>query len=87
METDSLRLLRQRRTELWSRLEEARARVKAHEAEIHQIDAGIAAMEQDDLIAATGNDASLRSVAHHARIANPDVQGLTMKQLVMKALA
>lgn len=43
-------------------------------------------MEADELISATGADASLRAVAHHARRANPDVQFMTMKQLVMKAL-
>lgn len=78
-------LLRQRRAELWHILEQTRARVKAWEHEIHQIDAGIAAMETD-IYPTIGNDASLRAVAHHARKANPDIQGLTMKQLVVKAL-
>lgn len=86
METDSLRLLRNRRAELSSKLEEARARLKAQEAEIHQIDVGIAAMEAEQLIAPTGNDASLRAMAYHARKCSPDAQGLTMKQLVLKAL-
>lgn len=87
METDSLRLLRQRRTELRANLEQAKARVNALEAEIHQIDVGVAAMESDNALAATGNDASLRAVAHHARMTNPEAQGLTMKQLVLKALS
>tara|TARA_Y100000588_G_scaffold324806_1_gene358178 strand:+ start:179 stop:742 length:564 start_codon:yes stop_codon:yes gene_type:complete len=86
METDSLRILRARRADLWSRLEDARAQIKAQEAEIKQIDLGIKAMEAENIMPITGVDASLRSVAHHARQAHPDIQKMTLKQLVVKAL-
>jgi hypothetical protein len=86
METDAIRLLRARRADLWNRLEEVRARGKEYEGEIQQIDAGLRAMEAA-VIPVSGSDASLRAVAYHARNANPEVQVLTMKQLVVKALS
>ena len=60
--------------------------MREQEAEIQQIDAGIRAMESDVGMSASGSRGSLRSVAHHARKAHPDVQKLTMKQLVVRTL-
>ncbi|QNE31859.1 hypothetical protein F1C10_07880 [Sphingomonas sp. NBWT7] len=86
METDSLRMLRQRRADLSGRLEAVRTTMRGIEKELRQIEAGIAAMTSDP-IAASGNDASERSAAYHARLAHPDAQHMTMKQMIVRALA
>lgn len=85
METDSLRLMRQRRDQLVEQLEALRAGFRPIEAELEQVEIGIRAMT-GVLITPTGHNASLAAVAHHSRKANPDAQRLTMKQLVLKAL-
>jgi len=83
METESLRLLRDRRSELQERLDELRARIGPVEFELKQIDAAIVLMTS---VRATGAEASRNSVAHITRLRNPGVEHLTIKELVLKAL-
>lgn len=85
METDSLRLLRNRQTELLKELEVIRASMKPVEDELHQVETGIRAME-GAVLKPTGHEASLKAVAHYARVANPEAKRLTMKQLILQAL-
>lgn len=85
MDSESIRLLRARQQDIAKELSNLKPRVFALEEEDRQIEAGIRAMQ--GVIAPTGNRASAASVAHFARIANPDIAKLTIKEMVVKALA
>lgn len=88
MDTESVAILRKRADKLRSLIDETRAQLKAYQTELQQCDAGINAMlETSKSLPANGEEASRRSIIHHARIAHPDVQQLTMKELVLKALS
>jgi hypothetical protein len=88
MDTESVALLRHRANELRKLIGDAQAQIKAYQTELQQCDAGINAMlETAKNLPSTGEDASRRSIMHHARIAHPEVQQLTMKELVLKALS
>jgi hypothetical protein len=86
METESIRLLKERLRELRGEIRELKNALLPLEAEVYQVELGLRAME-GSLIAPTGADASRNAVAHHARRANPDIEKLTLKQIIMKALA
>ena len=86
MDTESIRLLAERRAALWTKLEQLRAEARPLEEELAQVDRGIAAMRGQAVLSPNGNDASRNAMAYHAREANPEAQHLTIKQLVMKAL-
>lgn len=84
METESLRILRERESEISAELDRLRPQVKALELELNQVRNGLRAME--GVIPIKGDVSSRNAVIHHARAANPEVQHLTIKQLVVKAL-
>lgn len=85
METESLRLLRLREAELEQLIVDMRSEIVPLEKEREQVRRGIRAMT-GETIPSTGLRASSDAVAHHRRIANPSIQSLTFKQLVIKAL-
>ena len=85
MESEALRLLRQRQDELTREKASLQTRLGPIISELDQIDIAIRAMT-GKVISASGTAASSASVAHHKRIAHPDIQKLTFKQLIVKAL-
>jgi hypothetical protein len=85
MESQTIRLLRQRQAELMAMESELRARLEPIVIELNQIDIAVRAVT-GKMILPSGADASAASVAYHKRKANPDIQNLTFKQLVVKAL-
>ena len=84
METESLRLLMDRADMIRVRLEDLRAEARPLEAELEQVKRGIKAMA--GLFPPTGVIASRNAVAHRQRMANPDAQELTIKQMVIATL-
>lgn len=85
MDSEAVTLLRARAVELDREVETLRAHLKALQEEQRQIDAGLRAMT-GILLTPSGADASRQAVIHHARMANPDADKRTIKQLVMEAL-
>lgn len=86
MDTESLRLLSERRAALWAKLEQLRADSRPVEEELAQVDRGLAAMRGQSALSPNGAGASRDAVAYYARDAHPEAQHLTIKQLVIKAL-
>ena len=89
MESQTLRLLRQRRSELERRHVELQAMLEPVKRELAQVDIAIRALTPDAAVAIPplGADGSAAAVAHFRRRENPDVQKMTFKQLVVKALS
>lgn len=80
-----MEMLRNRRSEIETELTSLRARIAPLREEHHKITSAIHAIN-GTMIQATGGEASMRSIDHKRRAANPDIQSLTFKQLVIKAL-
>lgn len=88
MDTESVALLRKRAEELRTLIDDTRLQLKIYQSELQQCDAGINAMlETTKALPSSGDEASRKSIIYHARIAHPEVQQLTMKELVLKALS
>lgn len=83
METESVRMLRQRASDINAEVAGLRAEIAPLEFELRQVEAAIALMTN---VPANGLDASRNAVAHGARQANPEFQSMSMKQLVVQAL-
>ena len=86
MESPTLKMLRQRRSELEERKAELKAQIGPVDAEMAEVDAAIRAITGQKIMP-TGAEGSARSVAHYRRKAHPNVQQLTFKQMVVKALS
>ena len=86
MESEAVRLLKERQVALLVKECELRAELGPILQELDQIDTAIRAMT-GKMVLATGASGSAESVAYHKRKANPGVQTYTYKQLVVKALA
>jgi hypothetical protein len=84
METPTVRLLHERRVEVLNDLDKYRPRVARLEEELAQIDRALVAAEGPILI--TGNESSEKAKVYHARLANPTIASLTIKEMVVKAL-
>lgn len=84
MESESVRLLRARQTEVISQLDKLRPKIAAAEAELQQIEMALRVMEGP--IPIKGEQASLDARAYYARRANPEIANLTIKEMVVKAL-
>ena len=86
MESPTLKMLRQRRSQLEERKAELKAQLGPVEAEMAEVDAAMRAITGHK-IAPTGAEGSARSVAHYRRKAHPSIQEMTFKQMVVKALS
>ena len=86
MDSESIRMLRDRQEALWCQLEELRSGIKLLEVELDQVERGIRAMEGPPLSLPTGQISSRNAMAHHKRMAKPEGAILTIKQMVVKAL-
>lgn len=85
MESDSLKLMRAREAELSQEILRLQELLGPLQAEREQVRIAIRAM-LGEIIPKSGLAESNRSLAHYRRRAHPEVQGLTLKQLVLKAL-
>lgn len=86
MESETLRLMRTREANLDEEIAALRAQLAPLVREREQVRLAIRVLK-GDLIPPTGAEASEQSVAHHRRMAHPDVQRFTFKELILKALS
>ncbi|WEK45613.1 MAG: hypothetical protein P0Y56_11290 [Candidatus Andeanibacterium colombiense] len=79
-------MLRARKQVLEAKHADLKAQIQPVVVELDQIEYALRALT-GKLLLPTGADASMNSVAHFRRKANPDIQNLTFQQLVVKALS
>lgn len=85
MDTESLRIMKARREEVGGLIDRYTRKLEPLQLEAKQLDAGIRAME--GVIPVKGMQSTRKAIAHHAKLANPDIQALSLKQLIVKALS
>ena len=84
MDTESLRIMKARREEVGGLIDRYKRELEPLQLEAKQLDAGIRAME--GVIPVKGLQSTRNAIVYHAKVANPDIQSLSLKQLITKAL-
>lgn len=86
MESETIKYLRERHDWLASERVKLRSRLAEVDSELNRLNVAISTLSQRSL-PITGLASSAASVAYHRRKASPDIQDLTFKQLIVKALS